>query len=266
MPTIKNKTRVEQSYEGNVMEMLDVAAETASEPDLTALPPSEEDIAAVLQVLTSMESYCRDMADKCTATIEAVKTGQENIVNGSLPKSFSDFMTRTLLSVEGFLYRYADISQFDFNAIRKYNSRKRTGDCSNVSIQYYENKVVIRIPFLPKRNYGNKSVVNQMLAAKLFEETSFPKWERWSAVFYHVYPTKTTKIPRDVDNYDYKKTIDLIAFALGTNDNACNYDMKMTTVFTDKLDSGVYIEVTPKSLEFEALPQWVKNKNERVPR
>lgn len=116
-------------------------------------------------------------------------------------------------------------------------------------------RVTIRMPAIPMRYAGNEDPYNQILAAKLLEVPNFPQWQAWHVSFIHVYPIKNQGyILRDVDNYDYKKTIDVIACAMHTSDCATRFDMSATTTFTDDFERGVYIEVTPKNLQKSVFP------------
>ena len=121
-----------------------------------------------------------------------------------------------------------------------------------VAVHTSQEQVLIFLPYLPKRNRAKHAPVNEILAAEIpFHR--FPKWSRWSASFTHLYPATTRNIPKDVDNYDYKRTIDLLAYALGTSDNALNYSMSMQTVFSDILPPGVYIQLRPKSSDKDSI-------------
>lgn len=116
-------------------------------------------------------------------------------------------------------------------------------------------RVTIQMPTLPSRYAGNDDPFNQMFAAKVSACPNFPKWSSWHATFFHVHPVKGNgQSLRDVDNFDYKKTIDIIATAMHTSDSAHRFDMSMTTVFTDDYTPGVYIEIIPKSEKNTILP------------
>ena len=110
-------------------------------------------------------------------------------------------------------------------------------------------RICIRLPYLPRRGHGNKAAVNLMLEQSL-RQYSLPVWKKWTAAFWHIYPANTTKTPWDVDNYDYKRTIDILAAALHTSDRGGQFCMTAGAVITDDLPPGTYIEITPKSLEF----------------
>lgn len=114
--------------------------------------------------------------------------------------------------------------------------------------------VVIRLPYLPHRYRGNQDAVNQMLAARIHLCLKFPHWKFWHADFIHVYPTQFSGVPKDVDNYSYKRTIDVLAFAMHTTDDAAHFDMSVSTVFNDDYESGVYVEITPRHPDQRKLP------------
>jgi len=72
--------------------------------------------------------------------------------------------------------------------------------------------------------------------------------------FHHLYPKLMTFTPKDIDNHNYKKTIDLPATALRTTDNAARFSMSAQSVFDDSVPPGPYIEKSEKSSVFSDFP------------
>lgn len=117
-----------------------------------------------------------------------------------------------------------------------------------------KDRITIRLPALQSRYSGNEDPYSQMLAATLSRYPNFPQWPIWHASYIHVFPTSYTGPVRDVDNYDYKKCNDVLAFALCTSDSAVRFDMSMTSVFSDRYKPGTYIQITPNRIEPPELP------------
>lgn len=256
MPSKDKKRQIAPSdYHSPLMEMLyaNASASTNETEQVPAPGPNTELLQEVLEKISAVLKQAEQLAEN---ELEAVRQGKATD-SGALPNEYATTTANLLIRLENLLYTYSDSARFDSFAVWGYIREHRHTNCENVDIQFLDNKVVFRIPYLPRRNYGNNAVVNNMLAAKIFRVTDFPAWDKWTATFFHVYPTKTKNIPRDVDNYDYKKTIDLLAFAFGSADNALNFDIGgKHTVFTDRLVPGVYIEVTPKSSKNAKFPEW----------
>ena len=114
--------------------------------------------------------------------------------------------------------------------------------------------LLVYMPYMPSRYNNGKTIVNEVLSLKLARCTHLPSWEYWRADFYHVYPSSAPFAPKDVDNYNYKRTIDLLALALRTTDNAARFSMSAQSVFDDSVPPGSYIEISEKSSVFSDFP------------
>lgn len=255
MSSKKTQSKVSpEEYRSPLMDMLYANILTPSSENTP--PETGPDQAVLAEVLEEFLSVLKQTVQLSEEELANVRNGHCP-ESGALPNSYATTMANTLIRLENLLYVYSDTARFDSFAVWSYIRDHRSTNCENVDVQFSENKVVFRIPYLPRRNYGNNAVVNNMLAAKIYQLKNLPVWSKWTATFFHVYPTKTKSVPRDVDNYDYKKTIDLLAFAFSSADNALNFDIGgKHTIFTDRLVPGVYIEVTPKSSENEKFPEW----------
>lgn len=166
-----------------------------------------------------------------------------------LRSEFAEKLSAALLEIEEMIYMYTSASTFDSFETGRYIGSNKKKNIELVAIRMLEKRILIRMPYLPKKYNGGKDICNQMLAAKIFHYKDFPVWQQWRADYYHVFPTGTSNIPKDVDNYEYKRTNDILAYALGSSDNACRFSMSMTTLFTDKITPGTYIDITPKNSE-----------------
>lgn len=136
-------------------------------------------------------------------------------------------------------------------------------DADGIQLWVEDDCVTIRLPSLPHRYKGNQDMIAQLLAAKIHLCPQFPQWRIWHAEFIHLYPKKYKSIPRDVDNYNYKKVIDVIAYGLHTSDDAEHFDMAMTTVYSDDYELGVYVQITPTTLENRPLPSPIARKDRK---
>lgn len=209
---------------------------------------------ALSYLLSEMQTNMQALADE--AGMEQALHENNTEIEKPVSISFAKKVAAKLTSIERLLYLYSDAHRFDRRETLHYIAAHRRDNAGIIEIQAAQDRVVIRMPYLPKRN-TTRSIVTDALAAKLFSERDLPKWEACSVTFCHVFPGSTRRIPKDADNYEYKRTIDLICHAFGISDCPLTFEYTMRTAFTDKLDPGTYIEIRPKSLESTILPDWV---------
>lgn len=70
---------------------------------------------------------------------------------------------------------------------------------------------------------------------------NFPTLTDWQADFIHVFHPDDAEYCRDVDNYEYKKYIDLIARKMGVKDSGRHFSLAMHNEFTTAIAPGTYI-------------------------
>ncbi len=169
-------------------------------------------------------------------------------IEHELAPSFMSELARCATVLEKAVYEYG-LSSTEQDFLEK--AAKGLGNPAHdeITVVQQPDRLLIRIPYLPRRGQGNKALVNTMLAQAL-RQYRLPTWKTWSAIFWHIYPATTNKMPWDVDNYDYKKTIDILTAALHTSDNALQFEMSMRSKITDEILPGTYIDISPKSLDF----------------
>ncbi len=235
-------------YRDPVIEQL-LAATAASVPE-QIIPPSEgtdviREIAARLQKALEL---CEPHLD--TTDVSPLQFSPE------LPQQLAAQLAGATSEIEQLLYAFTDNTSLDLYETLRYFKKNQNAPRGRVSVTYHKEGLFVYLPSLPRKGQGNTALVNQMLAAELLAMTDMPSWPKWQAAFYHVYPPGNPDIPKDVDNYDYKKTIDLLAYAVRSSDSSLNFSMKMDTVFTDVVESGVYIHVMKKSSELPDFALW----------
>lgn len=240
----------------------DITADNSTESN----PTSQEQRNPIFNILSTMKNVFLQCAKYCDNVLYFTDEHLYDDAPTTLSLGFAAQITNALLHLENLIYSYEEHAVLEPSEIWRYICNHRFTSCDTVGLQRQEDMLILRIPHMGRKGFGKGSLANKMLSAKIFAEIdNFPTWHNWHADFFHVYPTSTRTMPRDVDNYDYKQTIDLLAFALGTSDNAIHYSMSMRTVFTDEIISGLYIEIRPKSWENQVLPAW-KNRGRGRPR
>lgn len=175
-----------------------------------------------------------------------------------LPEDYTKRAVYYLMRIEKLLRMYADhIGQPRAVLGKQIASLIDTSLPSETDL--YEIKVTpgavhIRMPYLPHRNSASAAITDG-LAAKLYVAAELPQnWKCCCIEFCHVYPAKVPKRIKDNDNYNYKRVIDIIAYALRLTDDAGTIHYSMRTAFTDFLYPGTYIKLSEKSSEIPDFP------------
>lgn len=162
--------------------------------------------------------------------------------------SFASTLSHGVLALENILYQHSAL--YSSNRLEKGNPLEASQYSKNdmIKMSVTSERIVIHMPHLPPRTSRN-AIVTEALASKLFHMTTLPRWPRCVMDFYHVYPIDIPKMPKDVDNYAYKRTIDLLMYALQSSDCAKAFRDSRQTVFTDSYPQGTYIVICPESSE-----------------
>lgn len=179
-----------------------------------------------------------------------------------LPHNYEKTLSTGLAKLNNLFYKFCETN--GYNPVRilqhPWESEKdgeiHTVATDTVEIQISGDMAVIKMPYLPKRGTSAHSLANDLLLARFSGMKGLPKWEACHMEVYHVFPSFVYGVAKDVDNYDYKRTIDLLAFFFGFADTARTFTLGLQTVFTDDLESGAYIEITPMDVNSYKLPQW----------
>ena len=111
-----------------------------------------------------------------------------------------------------------------------------------------EEKVIIWVPRLPNKRASPHNLLTTELRDFL-HDAQLPHFERWHCLFLHIHSAGSGVGVKDVDNYEYKRTIDMLAFALRTKDSADYFSMTMRNYFSDTIPEGCYIYITKQPLE-----------------
>lgn len=118
-----------------------------------------------------------------------------------------------------------------------------------------EEAAVIYLP--QQRTRRNAKGLPTSLHISEFQEfllaADFPSLTNWQADFIHVFHPDDTRYCRDVDNYEYKKYIDLIARKMGAMDSGTHFSLAMHNEFTAAIAPGTYIVIQQRISPLPAL-------------
>lgn len=220
----------------------------------------------LIENLSHIKMVLIDLLNKTEKELYATQQGIAAVEGQVLPTSYGLDLADGILEFSSLLYSYMESYWLNTFALAKYvNSRKiksLSAEAEIIGVQIDSDHVTIHMPYIPGRARRKNTLINDLLAAKLFSVPNFPKWEKYHLEFFHVYPPDTSDTPRDLDNYDYKRIIDLIAFTMKSTDCPCACSFGMQPVFTDEIPHGVYIEITPKNSENAVFPKWETDENQ----
>lgn len=90
--------------------------------------------------------------------------------------------------------------------------------------------------------------------------TDFPKLTDWQADFIHVFHPDDAEYCHDVDNYEYKKYIDLIARKMGVLDSSTHFSLAMHNESTTDIVPGTYIIIQQRISLFQTLLSCIAEK------
>lgn len=212
-------------------------------------------------VLTLLEikQLLQDGVSICTHAIEPQTQQTLSSESPVIPADTAYALSKISSHLDSLIAAYGASCDYNPNAIWQYIAKQKhylDNDDGLVKLKYENEVLYIFMASFPTTNRGNDAIINKILAAQLLKIPEFPVWSKWQASFLHVYPTNGKCVVRDCDNYDYKKTIDLIAFAVGSSDNAMHFSMETDSCFNDKYPSGTYIKVSQKNSDSPDFSGW----------
>lgn len=117
---------------------------------------------------------------------------------------------------------------------------------SSIQIRQFEDSVEIYLPYIPGKRQIERQFISELLFQRLLDEGPYPHWDRVHVLFTHVYPSNLSRLPKDVDNFNYKPIIDYLAAALRFSDAASTCSLEMRAEFRDDITAGAYIQITPR--------------------
>lgn len=154
-----------------------------------------------------------------------------------------------LKRLEKYLWAYCDTNHYNRYEALQFLTESKNKNTLCRCVKHTDDCLILHLPHLPHRSFSGRNIATESLAAYLFRHRDLPRWNRWHCEFLHVFPCQLSRLPKDVDNYGYKRVIDLLAFAMGVSDGAACCSLSMDAVFSDSVPEGCYIKVSPKSSE-----------------
>ena len=121
-------------------------------------------------------------------------------------------------------------------------------------IHIMQDAVYIILPLLPPRRVFQSYTLDSLPLA-LSNVKGLPKWKSCHFDFCHVLPPHMRTFAKDNDNYNYKRVIDVVTYAMRLYDDAGTVDFSCRTEFTASLRSGTYIKLTEKVGKLPDFPQ-----------
>ena len=204
-------------------------------------------------ILNRIQRVLRPLLELTEREIARIDAGELTTLWCELPGDYGQRLSAALARLNTQLYAYFLNNWYDPLQLRK---DQRSGKLQMVEelydavkVRVTDSAVDIYLPYLPPRTHHRDCLVHDLLLARILEEPNMPRWKRHRITFYHVYPSETIHIPRDLDNFYYKRTIDILEMAMRQSDCSICCSLKMTARFTDLVPPGVYIRISPESSE-----------------
>lgn len=153
----------------------------------------------------------------------------------------------TVHKLEQLMWTYCDESWFGRSRMTEGFLERENVNETLFQIKLLPDMILIKMPYIPATRKTRFTMVEDMLWSYLKSCKDLPEWDECHATFSHVYPKSVRCMPKDVDNYAYKRTIDTLSTFLRFSDSATTFSMSTQTIFTNKLSPGTYIILEPKS-------------------
>lgn len=176
----------------------------------------------------------------------------------SLSPSFADSFARYIQKLEALLYYYAETTGESRRDLLQALSKTEWSDSrlpeKAFDIHIMQDAVYIILPLLPPRKVFQCYTLDSLPLA-LSNVKGLPKWKSCHFDFCHVLPPHMRTFAKDNDNYNYKRVIDVVTYAMRLYDDAGTVDFSCRTEFTASLRSGTYIKLTEKVGKLPDFPQ-----------
>lgn len=234
-------------------------------PDISSWPddpnPTDWDNIPDRHILPAVQDCMRIMTDELEQLLTAfqeenrkIQARKNHMSRSELSSAFVSYVTKKLFELEQCVQEYADMKRMTYLKRGEVLANSQIAGIETIDISYTEDRVLIRMPYLPKRGREKVSMTNWILQAKLFSMPDLPSFPNACIHFCHVYNRDHPQGPLDVDNFSYKQTIDILAFRLRFSDSPHTFSFSARAVFTTAIPGGTYIEVVRKGETDEDLP------------
>lgn len=206
----------------------------------------KEESLQMIGILQEIRSLTENSLAATDALLSRCKeTGMTNSTYAQAQDYWHQF-AEAVCNLEQLLWIYCDESWFSRSALTKDLVSRKDLMGDSIELQIFQDHVLIRMPHIPATKKKNFTLAEEMLWAKLLINKNLPQWDQCHATFCHVYPTTVSQLPKDIDNYDYKRTIDILSYSFGFSDCPETFSMAMESMLSDDMPSGTYILLEPK--------------------
>lgn len=225
----------------------DLATEDATQVTLRRpIGYTERDAQVLLDVLNNINEWLSKAQKATQAHIDEItarsKTNRKIFAS---PEYFSS-LAYYIFMLEQTLWLYCDAAWLrKMDKLRELLIDEETlSDTIRVIVD--DGAVLIRMPHIAPTKQKPHSLPEDLLLAKLTSEKELPRFSECHATFCHVYPKKRSQLPKDVANYDYKRTIDILGSIFGFSDCSATFSLSLESILSDSLIPGTYILLEPK--------------------
>lgn len=225
---------------------MDIQADAAGSHHPVLPERFREETEQIISILDEIRTLTSDAAAATDALLTRCK---ETGLNNSTYSQAQDYwyqLANDICSLEELLWIYCDESWFSRNALTRELVTRKDLMGDTIEIQICPDHALIRMPHIPATRKKNFTLAEDLLWSKLLMLRDLPQWDECHAAFCHVYPVSVSQMPKDIDNYDYKRTIDILSYSFGFSDCPETFSMSMESMLSDDIPSGTYILLEPK--------------------
>lgn len=200
---------------------------------------------AVASSLEAILATAQPLLQSTQDLLEIIKSAEGSSASFPNMRDYWSFYRKTVLQLEQLQWLFYDRTQAKRSRRPQVSPVKNGGYPEAVDIQLSQDSCLIKMPHIPATKNSGYHMAEDLLWDKLTRTDNLPKWKSCHAAFCHVYPMSVKQMPKDVDNYDYKRTIDILSCIFGFPDCPEFFSMEMTSFFSDNIPYGTYILLNP---------------------
>ena len=230
-------------------------------------PQTEENTGRLLATLQSTEKTLLRLLSATQEQIRSLEDGKNASADQNLSLSFTTTFAQNTIRLQNLVYQYSRSNWL--SPLSAFTQMDNGSNPLDVGVQIDQDGILIYSPYLPPRGQTSRDLITDQIQAALCRHTNIPSWPHYHIAFTHIYHPSCPA--RDPDNYNYKPTIDAIAFALCKPDSSAFCSLSMDGWASETLFPGVYIRVfenTKKSSDFsvfEKMQSIVPNQDSSAP-
>ena len=220
---------------------IDTILTEMTEEDMKQLSREPDRCEYAANLMSELSGLLRQTSDDINNLLKADSAFERSYIHQCWDKAAAN-----IHFAEQLLWKICDASWYNRNDALNGLTKNTTQCAPNIELFFHESTTIIKCPYLAIYKANPYMLTEDLLMAKLTQSKNLPHYKSAHVSFIHVYSTDDASIPKDVGNYYYRRTIDLLAVFFGFSDSAQCYSMSMSAIFSDAIEGGTYIFIQNK--------------------